>query len=155
MIIKIWTDGSVNRKKDNICSWAFLVKINGQFVYETYDELKEDKNVRSGNRAEMSGIMEALVWLDNMITESGLKHNDYDVVIYSDSQYCVKGINEWIHGWRLKNYQGKKNVDMWKEFYKLVYPNPYKSLSIQWIRGHSGVSENERVDELCKKVTVK
>lgn len=154
MIIEIWTDGSVNRKKNNICSWAFLCKINNEFVYETYGELQG--NERTGNRAEMTAIIESLQWLNDILQQFDQKTlDDVDVFVYSDSEYCVKGINEWVHGWRLNHFQGKKNRDLWEQFYNYVYIKLPIKPHIEWIRGHSGIPENERVDELCKLITVK
>jgi ribonuclease HI len=37
----------------------------------------------------------------------------------SDSQYLVKGMNEWIHGWKRRGWKRKagpiENVELWKE----------------------------------------
>ena len=69
------------------------------------------------------------------------------VKIYSDSQYVVDAVNKgWIWTWERKGFQGKKNPDLWKRFIQV-----YKRHEVEfyWIKGHSGIAENERCDELA------
>lgn len=153
MLIQIWTDGSVNRSKGNICSWAFLMKIDGSLFTEQYDEITSSH--RTGNISEQTAIIKGLEHLNTLIDQSGVSRYSVDVIVYSDSQYCVNGITDWIHKWRLVNFQKTKNVEQWKQMYDLVYKRKYRSIVFEWIRGHSGVPENERVDELCKRITVR
>lgn len=153
MLIQIWTDGSVNIKRGNLCSWAFLIKIDGSLFNEQYDEITSDH--RTGNISEQTAIIKALEYLNDLIDQSEVDRYTVDVIIYSDSQYCVNGISDWIHKWKLVNFQKTKNAEYWKEMYELVYKRKYRSINFEWIRGHSGVPENERVDELCKRITVR
>jgi ribonuclease HI len=68
----------------------------------------------------------------------------------SDSQYLVKGMNEWIAGWRARGWKRKggaiENLATWKELDAIA-----ATLSIEWkwVRGHSGHPKNEYVDELA------
>jgi len=151
--IDIWTDGSVNIKNDNKCAWAFVVQMNGEYIYEESDLLYQDH--RTGNIAEMSGIINSLKWLKSIVKTMDFDPSKMIVNVYSDSQYCVKGINEWIHNWRLKSYRGKKNVEYWEEFYPLRYYHKYAELNINWVKGHSGVEGNEKADKLCEALTKK
>jgi ribonuclease HI len=152
MNIKIWTDGSINRSKNNKCSYAYLIKIDDEFFIEDYQEILSGQ--RTGNVAEITAIIKALQYINSLIEQSDVNRLECHITVYSDSQYCVKGINEWVHNWRLVNYQKTKNVELWKTLYELAHQRKYGSLYFQWIRGHSGIPENERVDELCKRITV-
>lgn len=150
MKIELWTDGSINVSKNDKCSYAFLCKLDGELIHESYDEIKSEK--RTGNVAEMTAIIESLKWVNSILDQ--IQSTNVDVIIYTDSQYCQLGITKWIHGWKLRGYKGKQNIELWKEFYNLYYKQNYNSIKINWIKGHSGIEENERVDYLCKLITV-
>lgn len=72
------------------------------------------------------------------------------VVFTSDSQYLVKGINEWRHGWKKKNWKRKtgaiKNLELWKQLDALADRH---DLTARWVRGHDGHPENEYADFLA------
>lgn len=72
------------------------------------------------------------------------------VTVFSDSQYCIKGLTEWRAGWRRKNWMKKgspmPNRDLW---IRLEEHLQRLSVSFQWVRGHSGDPGNERADELA------
>ncbi|MDX1494456.1 MAG: ribonuclease H [Longimicrobiales bacterium] len=74
------------------------------------------------------------------------------VYFTSDSQYLVKGINEWRHGWKRSNWKRKtgaiKNLELWKEVDALVDRH---DLTARWVRGHDGHPENEYVDFLATR----
>ncbi len=75
------------------------------------------------------------------------------VELFSDSQYLVKGMNEWIHNWQRSGFKGanKKdiaNVDLWKE---LVTISKNHFISWKWVKGHAGNEFNERVDEIARE----
>lgn len=71
--------------------------------------------------------------------------------LHSDSQYVVKGISEWLHGWRANGWQNaaKKpvaNRDLWELLDNL---NADRLITWRWVRGHAGHEHNERVDRLA------
>ncbi|MDX1647473.1 MAG: RNase H family protein [Longimicrobiales bacterium] len=74
------------------------------------------------------------------------------VVFTSDSQYLVKGINEWRHAWKEKRWRKKggpiKNLELWKRLDALVERH---ELSARWVRGHDGHPENEYADFLATR----
>lgn len=74
------------------------------------------------------------------------------ITLWTDSTYVLKGITEWIHGWKKrgwKNSQKKdvKNVDLWKELDAL---NSARDVNWKWVKGHAGIEGNERADELAR-----
>lgn len=74
------------------------------------------------------------------------------VRVYSDSQYLVRGMNEWLQGWirsgRLKTPDALKNQDLWQQLANLSAGH---EISWEWIRGHDGHYFNERCDRLAKR----
>jgi ribonuclease HI len=76
-----------------------------------------------------------------------LKVIDTEVVIYSDSKYVVDSVEKgWLWGWVKKGYKDKKNKDLWQRFIPAYKRNNVKFI---WVKGHAGVPENERCDELA------
>ena len=78
------------------------------------------------------------------------------ITINSDSQYTVKGLNEWIDGWRNKGWRSTsgavKNKALWEAFFKLKMRVRKDRLPIKKKRkkGHNGDVDNEIVDIIAK-----
>ncbi|QIL69003.1 ribonuclease HI [Diaphorobacter sp. HDW4B] len=99
----------------------------------------------TNNRMELLAVIEAL---------SALKR-PCEVALYLDSQYVRKGITEWIHGWKKKNWRTAggdpvKNVELWKRLDELV-ANAGHQIEWHWVKGHAGDPGNERADGLANK----
>ena len=98
----------------------------------------------TNNRMELRAAIEAI------------KHIGLDidkVEINTDSEYLRRGITEWIHGWKRNGWKaanGKpvKNQDLWKELDSL---SSLLTIEWKWVPAHSGVAENEEVDQLAKQ----
>lgn len=70
------------------------------------------------------------------------------VAVYSDSQYVVYGITQWIEHWIANDWpQRVKNADLWKELLKAQ--NRHGSVSWNYIKGHNGNEWNEKADALA------
>ena len=75
------------------------------------------------------------------------------VVVTTDSQYLVKGITEWISGWRRAGWRNSKkepvlNRDLWEQ---LLEASGTHDVQWRWVRGHNGHAENERCDQLARQ----
>jgi len=99
----------------------------------------------TNNRMELLGTIQALRALEKPSTP---------IVLYTDSTYVIRGITQWIWGWRSKgwiNGEGKEvaNRDLWEDLSREVAR--LKPVTIQWkyVRGHTGVPGNERCDEIA------
>ncbi|PZP40137.1 MAG: ribonuclease HI [Pseudomonas fluorescens] len=73
------------------------------------------------------------------------------IVLHTDSQYVIKGITEWMPGWKRrgwKNSQNKpvENKELWEELDAATQPH---KIEWKWVKGHAGHAENERVDKLA------
>ena len=74
------------------------------------------------------------------------------ISILSDSNYVVKGMNEWISNWKAKdwvNSKGKpvKNRFLWELLDGLH--NSRKSVTFTHVRAHVGIEGNEKADRLA------
>jgi len=75
------------------------------------------------------------------------------VRIVTDSQYVMKGVTEWLPGWKRRGWktadrQPVKNIDLWRRLEAALAPH---QVEWEWVRGHSGHAENERVDQLARR----
>jgi ribonuclease HI len=76
-----------------------------------------------------------------------LKKDGTPVTIYSDSKYVVEAVEKgWIWGWLKKGFKNKKNEDLWRVFIDLYKKH---KVSFRWVKGHAGIAENERCDQLA------
>ena len=76
-----------------------------------------------------------------------LKRDNLDITIYTDSAYIVNSVEKkWVFGWVKKNFQGKKNADLWKEFLQEYKKNHIKFI---WVKGHADNKWNNRCDILA------
>lgn len=114
--------------------WGAIISINDQ-EFEIYGGEKLTTN----NRMELMAAIEALSFIEDI---------NQPITMYTDSQYVIKGITEWIKGWKAKNFKNVKNVDLWK-----ILDQKVTGLNItwNWVKGHAGNVMNERVDVLAKK----
>lgn len=74
------------------------------------------------------------------------------VTLRLDSQYVLKGMFEWMDGWKKKGWRGAAgpvaNREIWEEIdrQKSALAASGFQLVSQWVRGHSGDWGNESVD---------
>ncbi|MGM0767555.1 MAG: ribonuclease HI [Pseudomonadota bacterium] len=76
-----------------------------------------------------------------------------EVELYTDSQYVRKGITEWMAGWKRNGWKTAakkpvKNEDLWRELDDEVARH---RVNWHWVKGHSGVPDNELADELANR----
>lgn len=75
------------------------------------------------------------------------------VTVYSDSQYVIKGITEWIagwkrNGWRTSSREPVKNAELWRRIDTLLSE---RNVRWQWVKGHNGHPGNEAADALARQ----
>jgi ribonuclease HI len=75
------------------------------------------------------------------------------VILHVDSQYVLKGMTEWLPGWKARGWktaakQPVKNVDLWQRLDALVNGAGH-AIEWRWVRGHNGDPGNERADALA------
>ena len=80
----------------------------------------------------------------------GRKGGRFRVLFTSDSQYLVKGMNEWLPAWKARGWRKKEgtieNLALWQELDAAAAPH---SLQWQWVRGHAGHPQNEYANDLA------
>ncbi len=95
----------------------------------------------TNNRMELRALIEAYKSLPE----------DARLIVHSDSQLCVKTINEWAAGWEQRGWRRKKgpiaNLELVQELWDLA--NTHPDISLQWIKAHDGSRWNEYADALA------
>ena len=117
--------------------WAALLRFKGN-----------DREVSGGERLTTNNRMELMAVIAGLQSLT----RPCRVAVTTDSQYVQKGITEWIHGWKKRGWktadkQPVKNVDLWQI---LDEARSGHRVSWNWVKGHSGHVENERVDVLAR-----
>ena len=102
-----------------------------------------DAGETSNNRMELTAPIMALEALTRSVT----------VHLYTDSTYVRNGITKWVLGWEHNGWQTTakqpvKNVDLWK---RLRLASARHRVEWFWVKGHSGIADNELADELATR----
>jgi ribonuclease HI len=137
--IVIYTDGAC-KGNPGPGGWGVVLQ-SGTAEKELFGGERETTN----NRMEMTAVIEAL---------SALKR-PCEVTLHLDSQYVLKGITEWLPGWKAKGWktaakQPVKNADLWQRLDALVSGGGHK-IDWRWVKGHAGDVGNERADALANR----
>lgn len=102
-------------------------------------ELSAGYRLTTNNRMELLAVISAL---------KALTKENISLTIYSDSQYVINSVEKkWLDNWVKTNFKGgKKNKDLWMEFYRL---SKKFSIKFVWVKGHAENIYNNRCDELA------
>jgi ribonuclease HI len=120
--------------------WAFILKHSASGRSK---EGKGGEHATTNNRMEITAVIRGLEALNGPC----------DVKLFSDSQYVVKSISEWMRKWKAFGWKKSaraqikvRNADLWIRLDELLQQH---SLKTTWVRGHDGHAENERCDHLA------
>ena len=116
--------------------WAAVLESAGR-----RKELSGGEPDTTNNRMELLAAIEALNALKKPCA----------VELHTDSQYVRNGITKWIHGWKKNGWktsakQPVKNEELWRALDEATQRH---SITWRWVKGHAGVDDNERCDQLA------
>jgi len=136
-VVRIYTDGAC-KGNPGPGGWGALLQSGGH-----ERELFGGDPATTNNRMELTAVIRALAALKQPST----------VEVYTDSEYVMKGITEWLaawkrRGWKTADRKPVKNADLWRELEELVHRHEVRW---HWVRGHAGHPENERADALANR----
>jgi ribonuclease HI len=132
----IYTDGACSGNPGP-GGWGSVMMYNGH-----RRELSGGERQTTNNRMELMAVIRALEALKRPC----------DVIVHTDSTYVMKGITEWLAQWKRRNWRTAdrkpvKNVELWQRLEEAAQRH---QVHWRWVRGHTGVAENERADELAR-----
>ncbi len=133
--IEIFTDGAC-RGNPGPGAWAALLRYQGK-----EKTISGTETTTTNNRMELMAAIQALMAVKKPC----------QISLSTDSQYVQKGITEWLPQWKRRNWlttnkKPVKNSDLWKE---LATQAERHQIRWEWVKGHSGHPENDRVDSLA------
>ena len=133
--VVIYTDGACSGNPGP-GGWGSVLLYNGH-----RRELSGGEAETTNNRMEMMAVIQALETLTRPCK----------VHIHTDSVYVMKGITEWLaqwknRGWKTAAKKPVKNAELWQRLEQAVSRH---EADWTWVKGHSGIAENERADELA------
>jgi ribonuclease HI len=142
----VFTDGACSGNPGPGGWGVIIVTPDGQVT-----ELGGHEEDTTNNRMELTGAGKALRHLERT---PGPLH------IYTDSTYVIQGITRWAFGWAKRGWKTADGGDVanaayWKRLMALLadrkktFSGEEAAVDWRYIRGHSGVPANERVDEIA------
>ena len=131
--IKIYTDGS-SRGNPGPGGFGVILMYNNH-----RKEISKGFRHTTNNRMELLAVIAGL---------EAITKKELPVMIYSDSQYVVRAIEEgWLKTWMKTDFKGgKKNKDLWLRFYHL---SKKQFVRFVWVKGHADNPYNNRCDQLA------
>lgn len=136
-VVEAFTDGAC-RGNPGPGGWGVLLRFK-----DHEKRLCGGEAETTNNRMELMAVIQALESLNR----------DCKIKVTSDSQYVLKGINEWMDNWKKRGWKTAakkpvKNVDLWQRLDKARETHHVEWV---WVKGHSGHIENEIADELANQ----
>jgi len=132
----VFTDGSCEGNPGP-GGWGFVWVEDDRIV----EQLHGSDPTTTNNRMELTALIAAYKVLPE----------DCRISVYSDSQLCVKTINEWAAGWEKRGWRRKTgpiaNLELVRELYALA--TAHAGVTLRWIRAHDGSRWNEYADALA------
>jgi len=139
--VEVFTDGAC-KGNPGPGGWGVILRMGRH-----EKEMSGTEPATTNNRMEMTAAIRAL----NALVEP------CEVILHTDSRYVVDGITKWVEGWKRKGWvnaskQPVRNADLWHD---LIDAAQRHRVTWEWVRGHNGHPENERVDKLASDAALR
>ena len=147
--VQVWCDGgcSGNQNAENFGGWGAVLIGVGAF-----DEKERQRVELYGSAVNTTNnIMELTATIKAL---QNIKRKDFPVEVHVDSNYVLKGITEWIHGWKAKGWKksNKKPVENKELWIQLDEErNKFSDIKFIKVQAHVGIELNELADTLANK----
>ncbi|APE27062.1 ribonuclease HI [Aurantiacibacter gangjinensis] len=133
--VDIFTDGAC-KGNPGPGGWGVLLRMG-----KHEKELSGGETDTTNNRMEMTAAIKAL----------GALIEPCEVTLHTDSRYLIDGMTKWMDGWKKRGWinaskKPVRNADLWHDLIEVAAPH---TIHWEWVKGHSGHTENERVDRLA------
>lgn len=150
MKVELYTDGAATMFLEDSGwtrgpgGWSWCYVRDGEVQNESYG----NKPVTTNQEMELTAIYQALLFAAELKPE--------EVIIYSDSAYCINILNSWAYGWERNGWTrkgGKEivNLDLIKLIWGLFGELKRNDVVVSFkkVPGHSNNKWNNYVDKLA------
>ena len=131
----VFTDGGAQPNPGQ-GGWGYVHVVNGEIISQKHGHDPDTTN----NLMELTALIEAFSSLPE----------DATIDIYSDSELCVKTVNEWAKNWEKRGWKRSSgpiaNLELVQKLWALSQSRP--GVSLKWIKAHNGWLWNEYADSL-------
>ena len=140
----LYTDGG-SSPNPGPGGWAFILRADPKGTGEVLEtESAGGVPATTNNRMELTAVIRGLLHLEDPC----------EVTVVSDSEYVIKGLTEWMPGWKRRDWKNSRkkpvlNADLWRILDRLAQ---FHQVRFEWTKGHAGHPENERCDELVGRI---
>jgi ribonuclease HI len=139
--VEVFTDGAC-LGNPGPGGWAALLRFDGR-----EKELSGGEPDTTNNRMELMAAIAGIEALKRACS----------VLVVTDSEYVRRGVEEWMvrwkaNGWKTSDKKPVKNRDLWERLSAALASHEVRW---QWVKGHAGHVENERVDVLARDEALK
>ena len=139
--VDIYTDGACSGNPGP-GGWGVLIELDNKNI-----ELSGGDKETTNNRMELMAAIKALEEINK----------DYEINLYTDSNYVKDGITSWISNWKKNNWKTAnkkdvKNKELWMRLDEAIKD---KNISWIWVKGHAGNAGNEQADYLARSALEK
>ena len=131
----VFTDGGC-QPNPGPGGWGYVYVVDGEIIRQDHGHAAQTTN----NRMELTALINAFSSLPD----------DTEIEVHSDSELCVKTINEWAANWEKRGWKRSSgpiaNLELVQELWALHLQKP--KIKLRWIKAHNGWLWNEYADSL-------
>jgi ribonuclease HI len=136
----VYSDGACSGNPGRGGWGTIVVTPEGQVT-----ELGGGESETTNNRMELMGAIRGLELL---------RGAPGPVLMLTDSTYVIRGITQWVWGWRQRGWKTAEgndvaNQDLWERLVRAAVRGKDAKIDWRYVRGHVGIAGNERVDEIA------
>ncbi|HAN3821903.1 TPA: ribonuclease HI [Escherichia coli] len=113
---------------------GIVVVINNQIQ----DKLSFGDIMTTNNKMELQATIAGIQYVKDT-------YENPEIFVYTDSNYVVRGINEWIAGWKKRNWNNVKNDSLWK-----ILDEISSGCKFEWVKAHADNVYNNLADQLAR-----
>ena len=105
---------------------------------EVQDKQSFGDIMTTNNKMELQATIAGIQYVKDV-------YDNPDITVFTDSNYVVRGMNEWIVGWKKKKWNNVKNVELWQ-----ILDSISSGCKFEWVKAHADNVYNNLADELAR-----